>query len=176
MKDKRNGPAGLYRLFALVPSVGDLFVRRGTMNNQIHGLISISLVLIAVAFGATAMFLSAPLLGLAYLVTVALALGVVLYAYCAKCADRARCGHVLPGKIVTAFTNRQTEPYTSFELILVGVALLLLLGLPQPWLWRFPGLLAAFWVLTAIALLQIRAVVCRACNNKNCPAYPHGKA
>ena len=49
-----------------------------------------------------------------------------------------------------------------------------MIGLPQPWLWRYGWLFAAYWVLTAVALVQIRAVVCRACENYYCPANPHG--
>jgi hypothetical protein len=145
------------------------------MRGQFHGIASIGLVLVATVIAIVAMFRTSLALGVGYLVVCAVAPGVILYAYCAKCPCRTNCGHVFPGKLATTFTNRQPGPYTTVELVATGLALLLLLGLPQVWLWRYTWSFIAFWALNAIALVQIRAFVCRVCDNAYCPANPRGR-
>ncbi len=141
------------------------------MRIQFHGLTSLGLIFLAVVLAALAMFMTSWLLGVSYLVAGAVGLVGVLYAYCAKCPCHTHCGHIIPGKIVAAlFPARQPGPYTPAELIILVVGLLLLLGLPQFWLWHYMEFFIVFWLLTVIALLQIRTVVCRACDNIYCPA------
>jgi hypothetical protein len=144
------------------------------MRSRFHGITSIGLLLVAIAIAVVVMFRTSLVLGVVYLVVCAVAPGAVLYAYCARCPCQTNCGHVFPGKLAAALTNRQPGPYTKVELAATGLALLLLLGLPQVWLWRYTGLFAAFWVLNAIALVQVRAAVCRDCDNAYCPANPRG--
>ncbi len=140
------------------------------MKTQIHGVTSLGLILVANVMAIVTLFLSSWGWGVVYLGGGLAALGGILYAYCAKCPCRTHCGHVIPGKIVVALTNRQTGPYTPVEFAILGLALLWLIGLPQLWLWQETGLLVTFWVLVAVALVQIRTVVCRACDNVYCPA------
>jgi hypothetical protein len=144
------------------------------MRSRFYGIISIGLVLVATVIAIVAMFRTSLALGVVYLVVCAVAPGVILYAYCAKCPCRMSCGHVFPGRLATIFGNRQPGPYTTVELIALVLALLLLLGLPQVWLWHYTGLFVAFWVLNAIALVLIPAFVCRACDNAYCPVNPRG--
>jgi hypothetical protein len=141
------------------------------MTTRFHGLTSLELIFLAITLAAVAIFMSAWLLGISYLVAGVVGLTGLLYAYCAKCPCRTHCGHVIPGKIVRSiFPHRQPGPYSLIELAVLGLALLLLLGLPQIWLWQFTGLFLAFWLLTAIALIQIRMIICRTCDNIYCPA------
>jgi hypothetical protein len=138
------------------------------MTKQFHGITSILLVAAAIAIAAFATFRASWVLGVVYLALCAVSLLTIVYAYCAKCPCKEQCAHVLPGKAALAF-DRQPGPYTATEigaLILAGV---LLMGLPQFWLWRYAGLFVAFWVLNAIAVIQIRIVVCPACDNIHCP-------
>jgi hypothetical protein len=145
------------------------------MNTKFHGITSIGLVLGATIIAAAAMFQTSGGLGVVYLVICVAAPASILYAYCAKCPAKTHCGHVFPGKLVVAFTNRQPGPYTKTEMAVLGLALLLLIGLPQIWLWQYTTLFVVYWVLTAVAILQIRTVVCRACNNVYCPMCPAAK-
>jgi hypothetical protein len=137
-------------------------------TQQTHGIISLGLTSVALVIAALAMFLSSWGLGVAYVAICLIAPQAIIYAFCAKCPCKECCGHVLPGKQAMAF-NRQPGPYTPVELGILGVVLLLLFGLPQFWLWQYPKLFIAFWILSAIAFMQIRLVVCRACNNIHCP-------
>ena len=140
------------------------------MRIQLHGITSLGLVLAAIVLAAVVMFQVSWALGVVYLVICVAALLVILYAYCAKCICRTHCGHVFPGKASMVFKNRQPGPYTTVEMAVTGLALLLLIGLPQAWLFRYTGSFIAFWVMTAIAVIQIRTIVCRACDNIHCPA------
>jgi hypothetical protein len=99
----------------------------------------------------------------------------IVYAFCAKCPCRGHCAHVIFGKLATALTNRRPGPYSPSEVAVVAVALLWLLGLPQAWLWRYPTWLIVFWVLNAMAVLQIRLAVCRSCENVHCPIKVGGR-
>jgi hypothetical protein len=138
------------------------------MSKRFHGVTSLGWVAVATVIAAVAMFRVSWVLGVVYLVVCVAAPGAILYAYCTKCPCKAHCGHVFPGKAALAI-NRQPGPYTGTELAVLTVALLALIGLPQFWLWRHAGLFVAYWVLNAIAFVQIRLVVCRACENVYCP-------
>jgi hypothetical protein len=50
-----------------------------------------------------------------------------------------------------------------------------LIGYPQAWLWRHTTALIAFWGLMALAVVDIRVKVCKACDNKHCPGNDHFK-
>lgn len=140
------------------------------MRLQLHGITSLGLVLATIILAAVVMFQVSWALGVVYLVICVVASLAILYAYCAKCPCRIHCGHVFPGKTAMVFKNRPPGPYTTVELAITGLALLLLIGLPQAWLFQYTGPFIAFWVMTAIAVIQIRTVVCRACDNIHCPA------
>jgi hypothetical protein len=141
------------------------------MSAQFHGLSSIGLILLAVATAAVMAFQTSWLLGAGYMALSLLSSAAMVYAFCAKCPCQARCGHVLPGKLAARFTNRRPGPYTRVELAVVVVAGLLLAGWPQLWLWPHTGPFFIFWLLVVLALLQIRVYVCRACDNRYCPAH-----
>jgi hypothetical protein len=144
------------------------------MSARFHGISSITLTGVAVAIAAAAALRTSWALALAYLVLCTVALVGILYAFCAKCPCQMRCAHVLPGRLAAAFTQRRSGPYSAAELAIVGTALLVLLGLPQFWLWRYTVPLIVFWVLNTVALAQIRVVVCRTCDNVHCPACVSG--
>lgn len=138
------------------------------MSRQFHGVSSLALLGVAAVLAALAMFDASWQVGAAYVVIGVAAQYVLVRAFCAKCPCKAHCGHVLPGRIARRY-DRRPGPYTAGELAALGVALVALIGLPQGWLWRVPGLFAAYWVLTAVALVEIRLVVCRSCDNVYCP-------
>ena len=144
------------------------------MGTRFHGLFSIGLVVMAVALAAVTALLTSSVLGLGYLALSALALLGIFYAFCAKCPCRLSCGHVLPGMLASRFVSCEPGPYSKVETAIVMAALLLLLGLPQAWLWRYPILLIAFWLSAIVAVIEIRSFVCRACDNTFCPAASQG--
>jgi hypothetical protein len=137
-------------------------------NLKFHGVTSIIFAGIAIALAAAATFQAAVWLGAAYFLVCAVAAVIVIYAYCAKCPCKAHCAHILPGKAAMLF-KRRPGPYSTIELAAMSVSLLLLVVIPQAALWQNPDLLIAFWFLLGIAVIQVRGVVCRACNNTFCP-------
>lgn len=139
------------------------------MSTRFHGVVSIGLVGLSILVAVVTVFQVSPVLGIIYLVGCAVAPLGIVSAYCAKCPCRTRCAHVIFGKLALALTKRQPGPYTPAEIAVVGLALLWLLGLPQVWLWRTPLWVVVFWMLNAVAVVQIRLAVCPACDNVNCP-------
>jgi hypothetical protein len=144
------------------------------MSARFHGVVSIGLVGLAILLAVVVVLPSSPVLGVVYLAGCMVALLGIVYAYCAKCPCRVHCAHLVFGKLASALTDRQSGPYTPAEIAVVGLALLWLLGLPQIWLWRSLGVFIAFWVLSAVAVFQIRLVVCRGCENVYCPMRAGG--
>lgn len=138
-------------------------------THQIYGTISLGLMGIAVAIAAVVMFLTSWGLGISYLVLGGVGGMAVMYGFCAKCPTKECCGHVVPGKIAMYF-NRKPEAYTPVELGILVIVVIMLIGMPQFWLWRYPVLLVAFWALSAVAFVMIRMTMCRVCENVYCPA------
>ncbi len=134
------------------------------MTKQFHGVTSLGFAAVSVAIAAVAMFRTSWGLGVVYLVVCVVSSGAIVYAYCAKCPCKAHCAHVFPSKVTMAF-NRQPGPYTATEMTVLVLALLMLLGFLQFWLWRYMGLFIAHWLLNAVALVQVRTVICRNCDN-----------
>ncbi len=110
------------------------------------------------------------ILAAGYLLVCLIGGGSIIYAYCAKCPCRdGQCAHVIPGKIASILTHRETSPYTLFEIAVVGIAVLLIYGLPLLWLWGYPIVLVSFVLLMALASFQAQTVLCRNCSNIYCP-------
>jgi hypothetical protein len=144
------------------------------MSARFHGVVSIGLVGIGILIAVVTVFQALPVLGVAYLIGCAIAPVGIVYAFCAKCPCRECCAHVIFGKLALALTNRQPGPYRPAEIAVVGLALLWLLGLPQVWLWRTPFWFVVFWLLNAVAVVQIRLAVCPGCDNVRCPLRVSG--
>jgi hypothetical protein len=138
------------------------------MQSKRHGLISLSLIGIAIFIAA---FIAATLnilLMAGFLLFSVLAFVVIIFTYCAKCACKHHCPHLIPGKIAKTI-NRLPGPYSKIELIILGIALCVLLLLPNIWLRQNINALILYWVLVILAIIEIRKYVCKPCGNINCP-------
>ncbi len=141
------------------------------MTKRFHGVTSVLFAAVAIVIAIITVFRASVGLGVVYLAICAAASLTIIYAYCAKCACKEHCAHVLPGKAAMIF-DRQPGPYTATEIAALVLAMLLLIGLPQFWLWQYTELFIAFWVLFAIAAIQARIFVCPVCDNTHCPLKP----
>jgi hypothetical protein len=137
-------------------------------NSKFHGITSLILFSISSLIALGVMVLNSWVWGVIYLAVLIFVPQVLLRAYCAKCPCKAHCGHVLPGKAAMKF--EKDGPYTVTDFLIMGISMLLLMGLPQFWLWQYPILFGTYWILTGIALVQIRLTMCPNCNNVYCPA------
>ena len=142
--------------------------RNPTWSTRFHGVTSIMLAGIAVLVAALTLAQIAWGWAGGYLLLGMAGMGAIIYAYCTKCPSKACCAHVLLGKIAERFP-RKLGPYSVAEQAVVVVVLLLILGLPQLWLWQSVAAGVAFWVLNGIALTQILVFVCGTCPNTYCP-------
>jgi hypothetical protein len=146
------------------------------MKRKTHGLVSLGLAALALAACAVAALSLSPVLGMAYMLASALAVPMLLYAFCAKCESRSDCGHVFPGRAASGlFRNRAPGPYTRSDIIWSAVALAVLFLLPLAWLWRRPVVLALYLVLMTAAFAGIRGRVCPDCGNTGCPGNRRGR-
>jgi len=143
------------------------------MANQIHGVLSLSLIILSVLIALAALFLAAPLAGIVYLLTVLGASAIILFAYCAKCKSRRdACSHVFPGKAADLLPHRKQEPYTFSDVFATALSVAIIFLFPQYWLWQNKLLFIAFWVSAVIALVEIRLCVCKVCRNDICMFCP----
>jgi len=101
------------------------------MKRETHGVISLGLAAMAIAAASQSMFQQSIVLGVMYMFLAGLSVPVILYAFCAKCPDRERCGHVIPGKSAKVFKGRKEEPYTASDLSLTAAALAVLFFFPR---------------------------------------------
>ena len=69
------------------------------MSTRFHGLMSVTLVAIAILIAVLMLAQIAWGWVVGYILLCAVGGGAILYAYCAKCPCKACCAHVLPGKI-----------------------------------------------------------------------------
>ena len=141
---------------------------------QTHGLLVLVEAFIANMLAAAVLFQTSWLWGLGYLLVCAVGVGSIIYAYCAKCPCRENCGHVVPGKLAIALTHRDTSPYSLFEMGVVGLAVVVMYGLPVFWLWPSPIVLAPYALLMLVAFFQAQTILCRNCDNIYCPARKGG--
>lgn len=147
------------------------------MKRETHGIISLGLAAIALAVAAQSMFQQSLALGMTYMFLAGLSVPVILYAFCAKCADRDQCGHVVPGSAAAKlFRDRKSGNYTARDLFLTAAALAVLFFFPQIWLWRHPIAFFVFWIFMAFAAIDIRRRVCKGCGNTHCPGNAGSKS
>ena len=88
------------------------------MTKRFHGITSLLLAAIAIAIAVATAFQTSWVLGSVYLSICLLAPPAIIYAYCAKCACKAHCAHVLPGPGPKLFfralkSSRSTSPSRS---------------------------------------------------------------
>ncbi len=136
-------------------------------NTNFHGITSLILIAISTLIGLTAMTLSSWIWGGIFLVIMILTPQMLLRTYCAKCPCKAHCRHVFPGRAAMAF--EKDGPYTLTDFLIIGISVLLLIGLPQFWLWQNLFLFGVYWVLSGIGIAQILLTMCPRCNNVYCP-------
>jgi hypothetical protein len=138
---------------------------------RVHGVISISLVFVAQVIAMAVMFLESLILGIGYSVLLIVASMSVVYFYCTKCPIRlSGCRHVIVGPVTQVFPERQQGPYSKLDYLMVIISLGTIILLPQVWLWNHPKLMMGFWVILAVAGIEINRFVCRDCENVNCIA------
>ena len=111
-----------------------------------------------------------PALGIAYAALALVSLLGAVAIFCTKCADRDRCGHVVLGPISRLIRRElRTGRYTSRELALTSVPLVLTFLLPLGWLWHSPLALGDFCLLLLLGSIDVGARVGPACGNAACP-------
>lgn len=136
-----------------------------------HGVISLFLFFIAQVLALTVIFLESKAMGIGYAALLIGSCLSIVYAYCAKCPVRLTgCGHVVIGPVTQIFPERQQGPYTRGEYAVVVTALLLLVLVPQLWLWKYPRFLIGFWAFLIVAGVEINRYVCTRCENVHCIA------
>jgi len=130
-----------------------------------HGLFSLALVGAALATG-----FAAGVDPLAYGLVTAAGCVLIFGAYCAKCPCRlSACAHVLPGLVTRILPRRRAGTYRWYDFTGLVIGGLAVFAFPQPALVRQPELLALFWGLVALAVVEISLFLCRGCANGNCP-------
>jgi len=145
------------------------------MNRQIHGILSLLIILAAVITAALAIVQSSVIWTAVYLVGTFLSALVMINSFCTKCPCRKTdCGHVIPGKLTRFFPSRPEGPYTFMDKTGIVVPVVFMIVFPQYWLLEHPSYFYLFAVLCLVAAADIQFFVCKGCNNRFCPFFQEG--
>jgi hypothetical protein len=142
-----------------------------------HGIISLFLILSAIATALGDVFPKSWVFGMLYALAVVLCTMNIVYAYCAKCpCHRYGCSHALFGWLAVRFTNRKEGRYTSLDIVSTAISIGAILLIPQLWLIQSIPSLVLFWSLMLLAVLDIIFLVCPDCANKYCLLHKENKS
>jgi hypothetical protein len=133
-----------------------------------HGIISMILFFAAITLSIIAMLRESTLGTIIYLIFLLLGFISVIYSYCTKCTGRFHCGHIIIGKIAQRFPKRSQTLYTQWDYIGVIIPLLIILLFPQLFLFKIKWMFFGFWLLTILAVIEIKLFVCTKCPNSQC--------
>lgn len=142
------------------------------MTRTAIGAVSLAALGLALAVGAYAMWLVSTLLGIAYLVWLAISAVALVYAFCSKCPAQDACAHIAPAKLARLLPKRVPGPYSVLDLATAIVIVATWLLVPQYWLARSPVLLGVFWLIAIGSGVAIQRRVCPGCTNACCPLMP----
>ncbi len=139
------------------------------MQNISYGIVSLFLILMAVATSLGAVFPLSPVMAGMYLVVVLLGTLLILVSYCSKCPCRdSDCSHVLPGKLASLLPKRKEGPYSFADVLFTAMGIAAILLMPQLWLIHNIPSLVLFWGFIAVAVFMIVFLVCPDCSNRFC--------
>lgn len=145
------------------------------MSYKVPGLLSITLVFIALGIMDYQLFSISLAIGLIYALCIPVAFAFTLFNYCRKCphVTQKSCRHVILGLIVARlFKPLAPSKYTLKEIFTALIPLMLLVIFPQYQLFLNISLFIAFWILMLIAVIIVRMEVCKKCENINCTFCP----
>lgn len=131
-----------------------------------YSIISLILVLAAVATAMVAVFPKSPLMAGMYLAVAMMSAVLVLVSNCAKCPyHNSQCTHGVPGKLIGYLPKAKdgASPFSDDLLTIIGVAAIVLI--PQLWLGLNITFLVLFWVFVIVAGFMIVFLVYPDCPN-----------
>lgn len=140
-----------------------------TRKINIHGIISMLLVFDATVVAFISIARQSVAMAGIYLSLFIAFLVLVSLVYCTKCTCRKHCNHLIMGWVSQKLGKKKYGAYTTKELVF-GVVLpfLPVLLIPQFYLYHHLLYLVLYWVLFAIAAVEINLYVCRGCRNTKC--------
>ncbi|MFC1616968.1 hypothetical protein ACFL2K_01990 [Candidatus Margulisiibacteriota bacterium] len=137
---------------------------------KLFGLLSILQIMISIIFGIIAIAINSVLLSLFYLFLTLIAIILIVYSFCTKCACKDKgCSHVFPALLAKLLPKRKIEKYTFWDYLGVAIGFLTIILFPQYWLYKNIYLMILFWILNLTAFVEIILFVCSNCSNFNCP-------
>ncbi len=134
---------------------------------NIHGYISILIFLIALGIGDYNFFKESVFWGVVYASVVVFGFMSISFTYCTKCIIRSNCKHFFPG-LISQLVKHKNKAYTKADFIVTIISVVLMIALPQYWLFEKIKYFIVFWILIIIAGVEVIFFVCKTCGNKKC--------
>ncbi|MBN2008910.1 hypothetical protein JW960_06155 [candidate division KSB1 bacterium] len=135
---------------------------------RLHGIVSLIFVLISFIIGVNAIAYDSVILSAVNAFSILAFFYVVPVTYCAKCRTREQCNHYIFGKISVMLSKFRDEPYRPADWLPVVLIMLAIIVLPQYWLAKHVYLLVSYWVLFAVAGIEVLTFICPNCLNQKC--------
>jgi hypothetical protein len=126
-----------------------------------------------IAVGAYAIFLHSAAWGWIYLGVAILGQAFfVLPSLCGHCPYPHKLGDCLflPAGLLRRLVKYRGPKVTGQETALISITLLLVVGMPQMWLFAEPWLLILFWALLIPFVAYFPLHLCKRCRHTGCPS------
>jgi hypothetical protein len=144
------------------------------VSYRVWGLLTILMHLAVLLIGLTAILPRSAVHAAVYGAIIPLSTLTIVYSFCAKCPCHGRhCSHVVLGPLARLVPHRSVSPYTSADYWGLGLAYLVSVAYPVPWVRQHTVLPYLYESLAAVTIALILLKVCPSCRNVNCPFNRH---
>ena len=139
-----------------------------TIQDKFHGVFSLALIDLAFIIAIYSIALQSIAMAGLFTLLIIVGFGIVIYSFCTKCSSNKDCGHVLLGPIAQKMPKKEIGNYKTKHYLGALVPILILVAIPQYWIWQSLWSGISFWALFAIAGSEVNKFVCTKCNNRAC--------
>ncbi len=134
---------------------------------NIHGYVSILIFFVALGIADYIFFKQSVLFGIVYISVVVFGSISISLTYCTKCTIRSNCKHFFPG-LISQLVKYKDKAYTKTDFIVTIFSVVLMVALPQYWLFENIKFFIVFWILLTIVSVEVIFFVCKTCGNTKC--------
>lgn len=124
---------------------------------RLHSYLFSLTLLIYLFLGAYAMFLQSFFSAMLYLFLITFCAFFIAYFCCTKCQSTyVYCLHKFPGILTRFFQMKKTKRFSKLELYIIYITTIVLILIPQIWLWKVKILFVLFWFCVIVNFLENR--------------------
>jgi hypothetical protein len=125
------------------------------MNIKFHIFLFLFSLLLYLFIGLYAIFTQSIIIGLIYLIILVLSSIALAYFCCTKCRfNEDSCLHKIPGILTKILPKRKGKKFTIYDRYVIYLTSVVIILIPQIWLWNIKYLFVIFWTLVLINIIE----------------------